>query len=1190
VRDFDPAAEDVGGSAAGPVMDGQLRRRPGPVTASGRHQAKVAWRDPVRRPGWRSRYVGGGASLRCWPDEVVARARTARRDAWLAVQDLPSYQPAEQDVQRVLGMMTKVLRRGTCPPVPASAENALLEHLRLDGHVLPNRVTLSVPHPPGLRMLLAALGRWHKDQLDPGIELGSDDELIAATALLDQLGGHGERVLPQAPLDQLARSRGHDAGGKRRLDFLVRDDAGGLLALEVDGTQHLTAARVDHDRDTLLAEVGIRVERVDAAAVRRGEMPVVGSPAGPGEPAPLVDGALAMDRLFLALCEAVSRGFLLGDSWTIELHDDSGLGHLGLPAYLSLLSAIDALWAGDVAPRRVTVQRSGEPALAWHRAAPAWVPTTASDVAPDLRVVLDLWHSALHVLPALDELPTIVVRGASLPVPLLTRASEPAARIPSRIASADLPDALRLVLREIFDKPDFLDGQLDAVVEVLQGRDCVVLLPTGAGKSLIYQLAGMLLPGRTIVVDPLVALMEDQVRGLASYGVDRVVDISSQTTSEGRLDSALQEVAAGDALFVFIAPERLQQQRFRDAMRELAQTTPVNLAVVDEAHCVSEWGHDFRTAYLRLGEVLRRVCRDGAGVAPPILALTGTASRAVLRDVLAELEIRPGSPYTLVKPRTLDRPELLFDIVRTQPSEAQATFVGLLRSLPGRFGVPPEEFFAADGARTYSGIVFAPHVNGQYGVMQLAQKAAAALGEPVLPYSGSAPTGADRGAWEQRKRDNAAAFINDTVPLLVATKAFGMGIDKPNIRYVVHVGIPGSIEAYYQEVGRAGRDRRPANCLLLFSEFSESVSRSKLDEATDLEQVRALGTSSRQAADDIDRQLFFHLRSFAGVDVEMAALEQILAEFGDLRRPRGIELPMGRDQDRDSTERALHRLRLLGVVADYLVDWGGRRFDVVLTGAGSPQIVDAFLQYVEQAQPGRAASYAAIVAGEHWEKPEQAVPGCARLLIGFVYDTVERARRRSLREMWLAARESAGDAALRRRVLDYLSEGDVAPLLERLAEERVFRFTDWTRAMVDLVRPDEAQEWRGSAARLLVSYPDHPGLLLARSISELTDPAGSLSEAGATLTACIQSARARYGADEATTGAALTWATGRFLQRGDAAAAAVVAATGRQQLPGWAPPAFGELTATPGAAVIDLEIRLERAVHLLDTLTSIGGI
>jgi len=261
----------------------------------------------------------------------------------------------------------------------------------------------------------------------------------------------------------------------------------------------------------------------------------------------------------------------------------------------------------------------------------------------------------------------------------------------------------------------------------------------------------------------------------------------------------------------------------------------------------------------------------------------------------------------------------------------------------------------------------------------------------------------------------------------------------------------------------------------------------------------------------------------------------------------------------------------------------------MLTGATSEQIVTAFLRYVEQAQPGRAAPYQAIVEGASWDTPELAVPGCARLLIGFVYDTIERARRRSFREMWLAARESENDAELRRRILDYLSEGDVAPQLQRLAEESTFRFSDWTSAMVDLVRLDDAREWRGSAARLLGSYPDHPGLLLARCVSELIDPMGNLEEASVNLAASIESARSRYGADDAMISATLAWIVQRCHLRKDIDAAVVVQAVGRQHLPGYAATQIPAEKGHPAAAVLTLEARLADAVRLLDSLEKVGG-
>ncbi len=318
----------------------------------------------------------------------------------------------------------------------------------------------------------------------------------------------------------------------------------------------------------------------------------------------------------------------------------------------------------------------------------------------------------------------------------------------------------------------FRPGQLEVIDAVLAGRDALAVMPTGAGKSLCYQIPALHLPGTTVVVSPLIALITDQTQKLGGLGLD-ASQIDSSRTARERND-AIDDMRHERLEFVLTTPERLNDPEFVDVLRRVK----VDLVVVDEAHCISQWGHDFRPAYLGLKTAIETLGR------PPVLALTATATEQTKTDIVARLGLR--DPAIITHPTYRSN---LFYEVRHVSTEADK-----LSAL-----VPLAE--EAEG----SVLVYASTIR----TAELAWRRLQALGAAVELYHGRLSPRA-----RQRAQDR---FMGGEVRVMVGTNAFGMGVDKPNVRMVAHINMPGSLDAYYQESGRAGRDCEPARCVLLYT-------------------------------------------------------------------------------------------------------------------------------------------------------------------------------------------------------------------------------------------------------------------------------------------------------------------------------------------------------------------------------------
>ena len=394
------------------------------------------------------------------------------------------------------------------------------------------------------------------------------------------------------------------------------------------------------------------------------------------------------------------------------------------------------------------------------------------------------------------------------------------------VDSADSVDPRALeALNRYFGYDSFRPGQSGIVSAILAGRDVLGVMPTGAGKSTCFKFPAAILPGVAIVISPLISLMRDQVDALNDVGLPAAFINTTQTPDEQ--DLVFAQALSGQIKLLYVAPERLETERFRN----FAVRVPISLVAVDEAHCVSQWGQDFRSSYLGIGEFIA-----GLPTRPTVAAFTATATERVRRDIVSILGLHTPS----ITVTGFDRPNLYFDVI-SMPRKDKASWVAsYIASHPDESGI----VYCATRKETEA---LAESLNSAVAELRAAGGADVSdIGTIAVAYHG----GMSADAREKAQRD----FVTDRVPVVVATNAFGMGIDKSNVRFVIHHNMPESIEAYYQEAGRAGRDGEPSRCTLLWNE-SDIVTRRRLldsdyeNERLTPEEQEAVRASKRRLLD-----------------------------------------------------------------------------------------------------------------------------------------------------------------------------------------------------------------------------------------------------------------------------------------------------------------------------------------------------
>ena len=635
-------------------------------------------------------------------------------------------------------------------------------------------------------------------------------------------------------------------------------------------------------------------------------------------------------------------------------------------------------------------------------------------------------------------------------------------------------ELLSTFVRDYFRKKELRPGQSPILCNVLSQKSTIGLLPTSAGKSLCYQLASLLTPGTTIIVSPLVALMEDQTQYLRDIGIDRIMAWHGGSNHH---DKNIGAIFIRNSM-VFITPERLQRPKFRDAMESLpASDIYINYAVVDEAHCVSMWGHDFRPSYLTLERNFRKFCpfQERKLI---LVALTGTASNHVLIDLKRELDIRDSE--AIVRPKTFKRPELHFNLVKCSNSEKANILQQVTDSIAQRLNIQQLDMNAHGMIFAYTPKeaweLFGKQVGDAKGAVRTMLTGSNSQLRCGI-YTGSSPRDENKrplfnqDEWTRYKKDTLKAFKRGQIKMLFGNTAVGVGIDNERLNYVINYRMPQSMEAYYQQCGRAGRNGQDSECFLIFSDDAPHDTQRWLNH--DIEK-----RSNRW--DDLSTVAYFHQNNFPGIDQDYKGSMLVFKNLytGDPDQQGKVEVKRV-----ERTERYISYWLILGVIDDYEVTgmiqntvYRILRHPIVETYRQNhdqeplkEHIINSLHSYLSRYQPTLKSAIEKEI-DEH-EEPKF-ISSALRVLIKFLYKRMEYQQRESIRTMVNFCNETdTSPERLQSRITAYFDSSDKFSNSLSVMSENSLDIHSVVQLLDKIDGFDDAEHLLGETRRLLEERP-----------------------------------------------------------------------------------------------------------------------